>query len=212
MRFITTASLALLCASTFAASAVEEGGFPSYAGLRGSLAFQSGASGHANTTPPINTKVNGNVGGGGSVFWGIDLPAGFDAELELLYRYTTLKDASINGTAFKVGGYTQSFAPMVNVYWTAPVDLPVKPYIGAGLGYAWNEAGINSSVRPAFRPSTATSGGWPTTRWLGSPSRRAIAPGSRSATAGCIKIRGSTAEPASLALPRGTATASTLDI
>jgi opacity protein-like surface antigen len=61
-----------------------------------------------------------------------------------------LKDANINGTAFKVGGYTQSFAPMVNVYWTAPVDLPVKPYIGAGLGYAWNEAGINSLGTTSF--------------------------------------------------------------
>lgn len=144
MRFTTTASLALLCASTIAAVAQDDG--PRYyAGLRGSLAFEGTVTGHATTTPPISTKANLNVSGGGSVFWGIDLPAGFDAELELLYRYAPLKDGSVNnGTASKLGGYAEMFAPMVNVYWTAPIDFPVKPYIGGGLGYAWNEAGVNN--------------------------------------------------------------------
>jgi hypothetical protein len=126
MRFITTASLALLCASTFAAVAQEDGP-SSYVGLRGSLAFDGTISGHANTTPPVSTKANLNVGGGGSIFWGLDLPAGFDVELELLYRYASLKNGSVdNGPSSKIGGYTKMFAPMANVYWTAPIDFPVR--------------------------------------------------------------------------------------
>src|SRR5581483_1754263 len=33
----------------------------------------------------------------------------------------------------------------------APVDFPVKPYVGAGLGYAWNELGVNSIGATSFQ-------------------------------------------------------------
>lgn len=43
------------------------------------------------------------------------------------------------------------FAPMANVYWTIPLDLPVRPYIGGGLGYAWNEVGLKSIGTTSFQ-------------------------------------------------------------
>jgi opacity protein-like surface antigen len=147
MRLSTVLALVLL-SSTAAASAQE---ITTYAGLRGSLAFDGSIKANANLAPPVNLKTDLNVGGGASVFWGVDLPAGFDAELELMYRYMPLGDGVVNGTAAKFGGYGQMLAPMANVYWTAPVDFPVKPYIGAGLGYAWNEVGINSIGTTTFQ-------------------------------------------------------------
>jgi opacity protein-like surface antigen len=142
MRSIITASLALLCVST---AAVAQDDSPSYyAGLRGSLAFEGSVNGKANVTPPVSTKASFDVGGGGSMFWGIKLPDGFSAELEMMMRYMSLSKGVVNGTSAKIDGYGEMFAPMVNAYWTAPVDFPVKPYIGGGVGYAWNEIGINS--------------------------------------------------------------------
>jgi OOP family OmpA-OmpF porin len=146
-------------ASATAAVAQADDGPRYYAGPRGSLAFEGSVSGHANTTPPVSTKAMLNVSGGGSVFWGLDLPAGFDAELELLFRYSPLKDGSVNnGTPSKLTGYAEMFAPMANVYWTAPINFPVRPYIGAGLGYAWNEAGVSNLGTGSF--PTVHSDSW----------------------------------------------------
>jgi len=147
MRLSTVLALVLLGSAT--AAAAQE--ITTYAGLRGSLAFDGSIKANANLAPPVNLKTDLNVGGGASVFWGVDLPAGFDAELELMYRYMPLGDGNVNGTSAKLGGYGQMFAPMANVYWTAPVDFPVKPYVGAGLGYAWNEIGINSIGTTTFQ-------------------------------------------------------------
>jgi len=149
MRISTVLALVLIGSAT--AASADETGLTTYAGLRGSLAFDGAIKANANTTPPVNLKTDLDVGGGGSVFWGIELPEGFDAELELMYRYMPLGDGNVNGVSAKLGGYGQMFAPMANVYWTAPVDFPVKPYIGAGLGYAWNEIGINSIGTTSFQ-------------------------------------------------------------
>ncbi|HZQ40077.1 MAG TPA: outer membrane beta-barrel protein, partial [Rhizomicrobium sp.] len=146
MRISTVLALVLLSSATAAAQEIT-----TYAGLRGSLAFDGALKANASQTPPVNLKTDLNVGGGASVFWGVDLPAGFDAELELMYRYMPLGDGNVNGVSTTFGGYGQMFAPMANVYWTAPVDFPVKPYIGAGLGYAWNEVGLNSIGTTSFQ-------------------------------------------------------------
>jgi opacity protein-like surface antigen len=150
MRLNTIITLTLLCCSTGAAFA-QDTDIKWYAGLRGSLAFEGSINTNANLTPPVSTKANFDVGGGVSTFWGIDLSGGFDVELETMYRYQPLGDGVVNGTSAKIGGYGQMFAPMVNAYWTVPVDFPVKPYIGGGVGYAWNEVGINSVGATTFQ-------------------------------------------------------------
>ncbi|MDB5733441.1 MAG: hypothetical protein JWP16_2400 [Alphaproteobacteria bacterium] len=155
MRFILGASLALICASTAASYADEysdtTSGYNSVAGLRGSLAFASTVSAHDNLTPPNTLKGNTGVGGGGSVYWGTRLPYGFKAELELLYRYLPLSDATINGASGSLGGSAKLFAPMANVYWNVPIGADdFHPFIGGGVGYAWNELGVDKVGGTSF--------------------------------------------------------------
>jgi len=147
----------LLCVSTVAAVAQDDG-LQWYSGLRGSVAFDGTINAKANTTPPDTVKINLNAGGGASVFWGFRLPQGFSTELELLYRYAPLGDGVVNGLSGSLDGYAQMIAPMVNAYWTAPVDFPVKPYVGAGIGYGWNEVGLSGISGTSF--PTVHDDGW----------------------------------------------------
>ncbi len=151
--------IAILACVTTAASAQDAQDYsdsksPSngFTGLRGSLAFDNRIGVHAATkTASASGKVNADVGGGASLYWGWRLPYGFKTELELLYRNQSLSDGSVNGVGGKIGGYTQTFAPMLNAYWNLPVgDIGIHPFIGAGLGYAWNEAGINNIAGASF--------------------------------------------------------------
>src|SRR5215469_2100689 len=148
MRFNFAITIALLClpCAAFAQDENSDGlpGATSFSGLRGSIAFDGTISGHAATTPPTTIKANTDVGGGGSVYWGWRLGYGFKTELELLYRDQSLSTGTFNGTSGKIGGYTETFAPMVNAYWTIPVgDIGFHPFVGGGVGYGWNETGIN---------------------------------------------------------------------
>jgi opacity protein-like surface antigen len=157
MRVNTVTILTLLFTSTVSAVA-QDSNVNWYAGLRGSLAFDGTIKANATTLPPTTAKANMDVGGGASVFWGIHLPSDFKVELEMLYRYQPLSDGTINGVSGKLGGYTEMFAPMVNAYWTAPVDFPIQPIIGGGVGYAWNEAGVNQVGSVTF--PTAHNDNW----------------------------------------------------
>jgi opacity protein-like surface antigen len=151
MRFVLFASFALMSVSTVAVAADEysdtKSGYDSFAGLRGSLAFQNSVSAHDNMTPPNSVAAKGGVGGGGSVFWGTRLPYGFKAELELLYQYLPLSRATVNGASASLGGSAKVFAPMANVYWNLPLgDIGFHPFVGGGVGYAWNEIGVDQVV------------------------------------------------------------------
>jgi len=157
MRLFTTVSLALLCVSS--AAFADASGPTSYSGLRGSLAFEGTISGHGATTPPTTVKLSTGTGGGASVYWGWYLPYGFRSDLELLYRYQPLSDATVSGTKVKVGVYSQTFAPMANAYWDIPVgDIGVRPFVGAGVGYGWNETGLNKIDTTTF--PTLHNDGW----------------------------------------------------
>lgn len=144
-------SLALALLGSATAAFAQDDGLRGYAGLRGSLAFEGSVNARADLTPPASADANFNVGGGGSIFWGLELPSGFAAELELMYRSMALGSGSVNGVSAKIEGYGDMFAPMANIYWTAPVDFPIKPYVGGGLGYAWNEVGISGIGTTTFR-------------------------------------------------------------
>jgi opacity protein-like surface antigen len=172
MRIITTGRLATtalgltlglaLAATSAAAADGNYDGAPgsTYTGLRGSLAFQGSISGKDDTTtPPTTVKTSAGTGGGASVYWGWHLPYNFKTELELLYRYQPLSEISDPTTSVKIGGYAQTFAPMANVYWTAPLDIGVSPFVGGGIGYAWNELGVNNIAGVAL-PVTLHDDNW----------------------------------------------------
>jgi opacity protein-like surface antigen len=164
---LATAALSLMLAAAFSAGAIAADstseGAPgsSFTGLRGSLAFEGAINGKDNsTTPPTSIKAGAGTGGGASVYWGWHLPYGFKTELELLYRYQPLSDLSAAGSSVTLGGYAQTFAPMANVYWTLPLsEVGVSPFVGGGVGYAWNELGVNNIAGVAL-PATAHDDNW----------------------------------------------------
>jgi len=55
------------------------------------------------------------------------------SEMEVTYRNNDLDNVTGLATA---GGEVQSTAFMVNGYYDIPVNAPVKPYVGAGIGLA----------------------------------------------------------------------------
>ena len=142
MRRIILIATALL-AST--AALAQDDSMKPVAGLRGSLAFDAEVSGNDGATPPNTVNASADVGGGASIYWGAEFNYGLKAEFELLYRHQSLSSATINGVSGALGGYTQTFAPMINAYWYIPVgDFGFRPFVGIGAGYAWNEIGIDS--------------------------------------------------------------------
>lgn len=117
-----------------------DSGLPRFAGLRGSLAFLSMASTTVPATPPAGLRTSFDNGGGGSIYVGQRLPAGFRVELEGLYRYLPIRSVNVNNNTndYVAGGHAHLGAPMVNLLFDLPVDpYPVRPFFGAGLGGAY---------------------------------------------------------------------------
>lgn len=127
---------------------VHGSGLPFFAGLRGSFALRDGASAYTRTTPTNRVKANYDVGGGGSLYYGIRLPMGLRAELEGLYRYQPLRNLTINGTPAGAHGSAQTAAPMINLLWELPVtdDVPIQPFVGVGAGAAYTYTNVNDGT------------------------------------------------------------------
>ena len=163
------ATIAAIILGTALPACADDSGVSGFTGLRGSLAFQDSIRGNAvsTATPPVSgaVKINGKVGGGGSIYWGMHLPYGFRTELELLYRYVPLSNGEVSlsdGTSASgaVGGYGHVLAPMLNAYWDIPLgDIGVQPFLGGGVGYAWNELGVNQIGTTTFA-STIHNDSW----------------------------------------------------
>jgi opacity protein-like surface antigen len=58
----------------------------------------------------------------------------FRADAEIAYRYNSLD--GIQGPAETFEGHSSALSYMANAYFDIPVDWPVKPYIGGGVGVA----------------------------------------------------------------------------
>jgi opacity protein-like surface antigen len=124
-----------------------------YMGVRGSLVFSSDIGAHIDVPPPNSAKISLHTGGGGSLFAGLRLKDGFRIELEGLYRSMKLSDIAIANASVKLDGDGEMFAPMANLYWDLPVyNFPIRPYIGGGVGYAWNQVGLNGVGGTAITP------------------------------------------------------------
>ena len=73
-----------------------------------------------------------------SIGWGFG--NGLRAELEGNFRQNDIARTVAGGAiASRKVGYTQSYGPMVNVMYDINLGLPVTPYVGAGVGYAWEK-------------------------------------------------------------------------
>jgi outer membrane protein OmpA-like peptidoglycan-associated protein len=87
-----------------------------------------------------NQSVGTNLGFAGVAALGYGLGNGFRMEVEGDYRNNAL--ANDSNHAFKVHGQEEKYGVMVNGLYDFAVNFPVTPYIGAGVGYSWNQ--INS--------------------------------------------------------------------
>ncbi len=142
MRISTAIAVATLFISSSAFA--QSPALNNYSGARGALVFDTSVSGKS---APYSADIDANLGGGVSLYWGWRLPSNFNVELELLYRDQSLSKATVSdGTttaSVSFGGSVQIFAPMVNATYNIPIDMGFTPFVGGGVGYAWNEASLS---------------------------------------------------------------------
>jgi opacity protein-like surface antigen len=139
-----------------AALAQPDGPSGVYGGLRGSYAFSgNNVTTWAPTTPMTQLRGSFAGGGGGSVYMGTHLPLNLRLEVEGLYRYQPLSKVSLDGVAVAASGHTQIAAPMMNLLWDIPVplDSPVQPFVGMGVGAAYTETNAAGAGNTYMRQS-----------------------------------------------------------
>ncbi|MEN0075239.1 MAG: OmpA family protein [Paracraurococcus sp.] len=74
----------------------------------------------------------------GSLGWGFG--NGLRVEVEGNYRTNDIRRLKITGVPSSPGGgYYENFGPMVNVLYDFRFGGPIVPYVGAGVGYTWNQ-------------------------------------------------------------------------
>ena len=61
---------------------------------------------------------------------------GLRVEGEFGYRHNNLKKLKFYGTSFHINGHLETYTGMANVYYDFPICWCLKPYVGAGIGYA----------------------------------------------------------------------------
>ncbi|MFC7475950.1 OmpA family protein [Dankookia sp. GCM10030260] len=106
----------------------------------------------ASGTAKMSTEPN--IMGVLSVGWGFG--NGLRAELEGNYRTNQVDSATVPGRpASSSSPWLNTYGAMVNVLYDFRMGWPVVPYIGAGVGYGWNE--IEKGTTIGF-PSTQTKG------------------------------------------------------
>ena len=125
-----------------------------YGGLRGSYAFNgNSATTWAPTTPMTQLRGSFASGGGGSIYVGTRLPLNLRLEVEGLYRYQPVSKVSLDGVAVAATGRTQLASPMMNLLWDVPVplDSPVQPFVGMGVGAAYVETSASGGGNTYLR-------------------------------------------------------------
>ncbi|MDD2703756.1 MAG: OmpA family protein [Acidocella sp.] len=73
------------------------------------------------------------------------------------YRNNFAKYSNSYGYSGRQGGGIQRFGFMANVLYDIPVSFPIRPYIGAGVGYQWEELDhVHSTI--GYDDENGTSG------------------------------------------------------
>jgi opacity protein-like surface antigen len=124
-------------------------GLPYFTGLRGSFAFRNDSVGQTPGSPTHAVVAHNDVGGGGSLYYGMRLPMGLRVEVEGLYRYQPLNSLTVDGlTKAGAHGSAQTAGPMVNFLWEMPVGdaLPIKPFVGVGAGALYSYTNVNDGT------------------------------------------------------------------
>jgi outer membrane protein OmpA-like peptidoglycan-associated protein len=123
---IWLAAAALAAMAPLAASAGDSG---FYVGAGGGVNFLNSTDISGNG---VNSKADSNMGWGALARGGYDYGNGVRTELELNYRSNSIDQ--IDGV--DASGSTKAEAVMLNLLYEFDTDIPLKPYVGGGLGYA----------------------------------------------------------------------------
>jgi len=121
-KLFFTLSIITTAASTFAIEPFK-GGY--YVSLQGGGNYKSTQLGH-------DERLTNNLGAIGSFAIGMRNNLNTRYELEFTYRYNTLD--KYKGHSIKGHAGTQAY--MANLVYDFPTRYFIKPYIGAGVGYA----------------------------------------------------------------------------
>jgi opacity protein-like surface antigen len=129
--------------------------FGPYVNLEGGTSIQN----PVNFSDHDSLGFEGSVGGkllykpsyAGVAGIGYGFGDGFRVQLDGNFYHNTASKADfsnygINYGGSKVVGYENKYGPMVNVLYDIPVDFPVTPYVGAGVGYQWVNAKYHSGI------------------------------------------------------------------
>jgi len=143
-----SASIAILSASLMAGTALAQ---KSDTGLGGAWNFdgayyvgiEGGGNWMASDTQLVdssrfptltwNGKVGYDTGWDAGLHGGFAFANGFRLDEEFIFRYNTATHVSTYGAAT---GSMHDYAVITNAFYDIPVDFPVQPYVGIGIGMA----------------------------------------------------------------------------
>jgi outer membrane protein OmpA-like peptidoglycan-associated protein len=103
---------------------------------------------------PDNGKFQTRPDYSGVAAIGYGFGNGFRVELGGDFLRNTFHQTSDNAFSFgpfRATGGENTFGPMVNALYDIPVDFPVIPYVGAGVGYQWTR--LASHLNPYNDPT-----------------------------------------------------------
>lgn len=90
---------------------------------------------------------------------GFQLTPQLRLEGEFSYLNNDLEHIAVSGIgSATLGGDLKTKLAMINLYYDFDVNWPVKPFVGAGIGYAWHDGSINDVSGLATSISESTSG------------------------------------------------------
>jgi outer membrane protein OmpA-like peptidoglycan-associated protein len=99
---------------------------------------------------PGKIEAEFDHGFGGVVSVGFGFGNGLRAEVEGNYRQNDVDQLKVGSAKLPgIGGTARTYGAMVNALYDFHLGLPVVPYVGAGVGYAWTDYNLVRTRSPA---------------------------------------------------------------
>lgn len=85
----------------------------------------------------------------------------FRVEGEVAYEHTRLGELHTSGPSFAItGGNADLYGIATNIFYDIRIGMPVTPYIGGGVGVAYEHLGAGSLTTNHFRSGDAVNLAW----------------------------------------------------
>lgn len=140
MKFVVFLLQLLICTASIAATPIDG----TYSGIVGGYLYTPPNLDHAYGVYTLNSpRYQGGFDAGGHYGYKSN-PMRYEAEVT--YLKSNIDHFYLDNTEqSQANGYNQGVFGMANIYFDVPMMNPVlQPYLGAGIGYGWVQAKINS--------------------------------------------------------------------